>query len=338
MSNKDLGKKIQALLVFSLAIIFLASAVSAENITQTPDQDVQQLPMSIPTLSTFSAHKDAVPDEAGSFLVYPYYASSINMHSSSFTQISITNTGDKEVIVKLLFVDGSNCLVSDNYLTLSAHQSTFFSASDYVPETSGFLIAYAVNNTIDNKPAKYNHLIGSARVSAVISGVYCDGEYNAYTFKALNYDYPLLSLTFDNDHFEHWPNTLMAPGILPLLSEEYLQFVILVTPSFDMLQNNLVMLVYDDAEQVYSAMSTFTCQLVKVINDDFPRTAPRFDTVIPAGRSGWMRLIKVNDNGAAPMLGLLMTCGQTTLGGIEQIHGACFSNGCQNATLSGGFQ
>jgi len=50
-------------------------------------------------------------------------------------------------------------------------------------------------------------------------------------------------------------------------------------------------LLFDDAEQSQSFQLGFTCStgLVELSNTT-PRTVPRFDSVIPAGRTGWMKL------------------------------------------------
>jgi hypothetical protein len=48
---------------------------------------------------------------------------------------------------------------------------------------------------------------------------------------------------------------------------------------------------YNDTENAFSF--TFTsnaCQIKQTLSSDFPRSVPRFDAIIPAGRSGWMKL------------------------------------------------
>src|ERR1041384_1451509 len=55
---------------------------------------------------------------------------------------------------------------------------------------------------------------------------------------------------------------------------------------------------YDDAENPLSF--TFTagvCQFRSSLSNNFPRTAPRFENFIPAGRSGWAKFYSLSDIG-----------------------------------------
>jgi hypothetical protein len=56
-------------------------------------------------------------------------------------------------------------------------------------------------------------------------------------------------------------------------------------------------LLYDDAENALSFSVTGGCQLRNSLSNTFPRTAPRLETFIPAGRSGWMKLYSQSDIG-----------------------------------------
>src|SRR5262249_28750525 len=57
-------------------------------------------------------------------------------------------------------------------------------------------------------------------------------------------------------------------------------------------------LLFDDAENARSF--TFTanvCQFRSIISNSFPRTTPRFETLITAGRSGWLKFWSTSDFG-----------------------------------------
>jgi hypothetical protein len=55
-------------------------------------------------------------------------------------------------------------------------------------------------------------------------------------------------------------------------------------------------LLYDDAEKSYSfSFTPSTCQFRSRLDGSFPRTTPRFDTIIPAGRTGWSKLYAQNE-------------------------------------------
>ena len=49
-------------------------------------------------------------------------------------------------------------------------------------------------------------------------------------------------------------------------------------------------ILYDDAENALSFQLTGSCQLRNSITNNFPRTAPRFETFVPAGRTGWLKV------------------------------------------------
>ena len=61
--------------------------------------------------------------------------------------------------------------------------------------------------------------------------------------------------------------------------------------------SSLFGLMYDDSESVFSFSVTGGCQLRGSLSNTFPRTTPRFETVIPAGRSGWFKVWGGSDIG-----------------------------------------
>ena len=60
-------------------------------------------------------------------------------------------------------------------------------------------------------------------------------------------------------------------------------------------------LLYDDAENVLSFSVSGSCQLRNSLSNNFPRTTPRVETFIPAGRTGWVKFF--NQTGAIGLLG-----------------------------------
>jgi hypothetical protein len=66
-------------------------------------------------------------------------------------------------------------------------------------------------------------------------------------------------------------------------------------------------ILYDDAEAAYSfSIASTACQVRASIGSasGFPRTTPRYETVVPSGRSGWMKLWIMG--GAAAMSGAMI--------------------------------
>src|SRR5262249_38292419 len=61
---------------------------------------------------------------------------------------------------------------------------------------------------------------------------------------------------------------------------------------------NLFGLIYDDGEQAFSfTLSPRTCQFRGSVNNAFPRTTPRFEQLVPAGRSAWFKFYSTGDQG-----------------------------------------
>ncbi|MFN0087222.1 MAG: hypothetical protein ACKVX9_17675, partial [Blastocatellia bacterium] len=54
--------------------------------------------------------------------------------------------------------------------------------------------------------------------------------------------------------------------------------------------SSLFGLMYDDSESVFSFSVVGGCQLRGSLSNTFPRTTPRFETIIPAGRTGWAKV------------------------------------------------
>ena len=57
-------------------------------------------------------------------------------------------------------------------------------------------------------------------------------------------------------------------------------------------------MLYDDVERGASfTMAGTSCQMRTMLTDSVPRTVPRMGTLIPAGRSGWMKVSSNEDAG-----------------------------------------
>ncbi|HZS06050.1 MAG TPA: hypothetical protein VFD58_14520, partial [Blastocatellia bacterium] len=53
----------------------------------------------------------------------------------------------------------------------------------------------------------------------------------------------------------------------------------------------------DELENPYSFSFSGGCQLRASLSNSFPRTSPRFESIIPAGSSGWMKIFSQSDIG-----------------------------------------
>ena len=153
--------------------------------------------------------------KAGSLLVFPYYNSKSGDNKD--TQIMLSNTGDQEVFVHLFFIDGTNCGQADQLTCLTPNASLTFKTSEYDPETTGWLMAVAVDAT--GKPVQNNVLIGNAFVK---DGAYVD-NYGAESFWAnssilgtMNMANMTATLFFDGSSYDAMPNQFVAEIQSPL--------------------------------------------------------------------------------------------------------------------------
>jgi FlaG/FlaF family flagellin (archaellin) len=118
--------------------------------------------------------------EAGSVLVFPYYASAADgSFTNSDTLIQITNACNGPALsangapnysfLHLFFINGANCSPADTFVCLTPSGSIQIKASDYDPTVTGYLIAVAVD--ANGAPTQNNCFIGSAFVRDDDAGI-----------------------------------------------------------------------------------------------------------------------------------------------------------------------
>ena len=260
----------------------------------------------------------------GSVLIYNLYTSGFNPAAND-PRISITNTSSsRRAYVHFFFVDGSNCSVADMTITLTANQTTSFLASDFDPGVTGYLIAVATD--ANGCPAIQNDLIGESLVKLEsghraalpalgiaalgLGGVICNP--NATT----------ATLAFDGLRYNALPRALAVSGLSSIANGFSSLLVVnriggnLGTGAATL--GSLFGLLYDDQEMSQSfTLPANVCQLRGVLGNNFPRTAPRYTTVIPAGRTGWLRFAAAEDEA---ITGALLVEAQNGLGGGHNLH------------------
>jgi hypothetical protein len=204
-----------------------------------------------------------------------------------------------------------SCSPADAFVCLTRTQTSSFTTSDLDPGTMGYIVAIAVDGAT-GCPIKFNFLIGSAfiklasqhaanlgaeAISAInLSGLDCDLS-NA-----------VATLTFDGVQYNRLPQ-VVAISSLPSPDEDNFTLLVLNNPSGNLAigansVGALFGILYDDAERPASfTISSPRCQIKEVISDHFPRTTPRISSLVPAGRSGW---IKIHSPSNRPLLGAVI--------------------------------
>lgn len=244
--------------------------------------------------------------KAGSVLIYNVYTSSATSPATENTRINITNASDtRAVAVHLFFIDGASCSPADSVMCLTARQTVSFKASDFDPGTMGYLVVVAIDN--NGCPVVHNALIGDEYVKFSTGH-----EANLQAVAAAAKAVPVcdaattdVTLTFNGIQYDQLPQTVAIDNITSRVDGNDTMLV-LINPSGNMgiganSIGSVAGIMYNDAENAYSfTFSSSQCQLIFSITNTIPRTAPRFTTVVPSGRTGWLKMFNYS---GAPLLG-----------------------------------
>jgi hypothetical protein len=259
--------------------------------------------------AAYPATSEASDQKAGSILVYNVYTSGATSGNTENTRINITNTNSAigaNAFVHLYFVS-AGCAIADSYICLTPNQTASFLTSDVDPGVKGYIVAVAVDGVL-GCPINFNWLIGdeyvkfatghAANLGAVaFSALFDEGTCGAQSFTA--------TIAFNGVQYNRAPAVLALDNIGSRADGNDTMVII------NRLGGNLGIgaaslgslfgLLYDDAENVLSFSVTGGCQLMSSVTNNFPRTTPRFETFVPAGRTGWIKIY--NQTGAIAILG-----------------------------------
>ncbi|MDX2041721.1 MAG: hypothetical protein SF097_10740 [Acidobacteriota bacterium] len=256
----------------------------------------------------FPARSEASDQSAGSVLIYNVYTSSASTPNTQNTKVSLTNTHPAlSSTVHLFFVDGNTCSVADSYVCLTANQTTSFLMSDLDPGTTGYLVAVATDAF--GCPINFNYLIGDEYVKFG-SGHAANLGAEAYSaipggLPACDQNSVTATINFDGTSYDRLAATLALSNIGSRADgNDTLLIVNRIGGNLGIGAASLGTLfgiLYDDSENALSFNVTGGCQLRSTLTNNFPRTTPRFETFIPAGRTGWLKIF--NQTGAIGMTG-----------------------------------
>jgi hypothetical protein len=244
--------------------------------------------------------------KAGSVLFYNFYTSGATSGNAQNTRVNITNTSTTSSANVHLFFVADSCQVADSYICLTPNQTASFLASDIDPGVSGYIVAVASDR--NGCPISFNFLIGDEYIKTTTGHA---ANLGAEAFSALFADVlpdcdansTTAVLTFDGGTtgYNRVPRVLAASSIPSRADGNDTLLVInrvggnLATGAATL--STLFGLLYDDAESVFSFSVSGGCQLRSSLSNTFPRTTPRFESVIPAGRTGWLKIGSQSDIG-----------------------------------------
>ena len=265
--------------------------------------------------------------KTGSILAYTHYRSDANNSSTEDTRVNITNVHPTQSVVVHFFFVNSSCSVADFKTELTQNQTYSFLTSDFDPGERGYILAVAEDEV--GVPISWNFLIGDAFIKltntysinlAAISYAarfgFTDGRVGQQatgTSQPMNTPYSGVDITVN------FGGAVATAGSYDALARAYAIDNIPSRAGGDRTwvihasiqgtyvtgmgsgTNTLFGVLYDDAEQGQSFTWALGCGAIAEITNTNPRTAPRLDTVIPAGRTGWIRTYYTSDNGGGAM-------------------------------------
>jgi hypothetical protein len=251
----------------------------------------------------FPATSEVSDQKAGSVLIYNYYTSGAASGNAQNTRINITNTNPTQAIAVHLFFVSETCTIADAFICLTKNQTASFLASDIDPGISGFVVAVA-SDDLTGCPINFNFLIGDEYVK-LASGH--SANLGAEAFSAIAATPAVCDgasvtaeLVFNGVLYNRVPRVLAASNI-PARADGNDTLIILNRIGGNLAIGtstvaNIFGIFYDDAENALSfTFNANVCQFRSSLSNNFPRLTPRFETFIPAGRSGWAKFYSFTD-------------------------------------------
>ena len=247
----------------------------------------------------FSSSAEVSGQKSGSVLVYNLFSSSGSAPNTQNTRISMTNThATQPVAVHLFFVDSASCSVADAFICLSQNQTASFLMSDFDPGTTGYIVAIA-SDAITGCPINFNYLIGDEFIK-LTSGHAANLPAEAIAalpggLPACNDNSVTAQLNFNGVSYNRLPRVL-ADSNLPSRADGNDTLLVINRIGGNLATGaatigTLFGLIYDDAESGFSFSLSGGCQLRGSFGaPGFPRTVPPVSTIIPAGRTGWLKV------------------------------------------------
>jgi len=253
---------------------------------------------------TYPPTSEASDQKAGSLLIYNIYTSGATSGTTQNTRINITNTSTSSSAAVHLFFVSDGCSIADSYICLTNTQTATFLSSDVDPGVSGYIVAIATDAS--GCPVAFNWLIGDEYVKFT-TGHAANLGAEAYTalyngsLPGCDANSTTANIIFDGlvGSGYNRVSAVVADSNVPSRADGNDTLIIL-----NRIGGNLAIgastlstvfgLFYDDSESVLSFSVSGSCQLRGSLSNTFPRLTPRFETYIPAGRTGWFKIYSQN--------------------------------------------
>lgn len=283
--------------------------------------------------TSYPPSSEVSDQKAGSVLVYNFYTSDPVGGSNHNTKFSITNTSSTSPVTVHLFFVSEGCSVADYTVCLSPNFTGAYLVSELDPGINGYLVAIAIDSDT-GWPTAHNFLIGDANIKYPSGQNLISANLTAEAFSALftgempvfNPNSPVAVLNFSGTStgYNRVPAALALSNI-PSRADQNETTLILNRFGGNLLESadsvpRIFGLLYNDQETSFSfTIVGGTCQKRLVLSDQEPRTVPRLSTIVPAGRSGWMKLYTVS--GTVGLLGSMINFNPNSAGRADVFNG-----------------
>ncbi len=250
----------------------------------------------------------ASSDAPGSVLIYSFYTSEAGGGTQN-TEFSITNTSHNyQTDVNLFFIDGKTGRVTDSAICLLPTQTAHWSAAEFDPGVTGYVVAVAVNGA--GWPVAANHLLGSANVklksghAANLPALAVPALFEG-ALPGRAGDANKVTLPFDGVRYARLARAVAVGQFAPL-AQANAPLLAMARIGGDLTQTAAAPLgplagdVHDEFQNEFPFTTTETTpQLVRELSDTFPALQPVPLSALLSNSQGWLRVWAGEDIGLA---------------------------------------
>lgn len=248
--------------------------------------------------AAYPATAEVSDQKAGSVLLYPYYTSGGGSANAQNTRINVTQTADVPIASRIYLIR-SNGTVKARHICLQAKQTDSYLMGSIDPGESGYILIVAVDG--NGCPLAANTLIGDASVKLATGhsaslAAYAYAALFAGTISGCGPSSDMANVNLDGIAYNRSPRTV---AIDKIRSRQDGNDTLLI---LDRIGGNLVTgsigvigpvsgTMFDQSGMAFPFSFTANQpQRVQSISNSYPLSSPTFDTVVPAGTVGWMKL------------------------------------------------
>lgn len=253
----------------------------------------------------------------GSILFFNVYTSDATDVDNQNTKFAITNSAhSSSVSIRVFLIDSLSGAAASFNFCLTQNQTISFQSVDLDPNTEGYAIVVACDQ--NGAPIVYNHLIGDSYVkfsSGHHAGLGAIGV-GSKSVPAVQSTDSQIEIEFNGSSYDRMPLTLAVDNIPSRINNND-TIVFINRVGVDLVNGvgevgNLFGLLYNDAELAHSfGFYSPRCQFRMSFSANSPRTTPRFTTIVPDGRSGWLRVYSIQGRG---IIGAMLNFNSGTFG------------------------